>query len=160
MGIRLRSSTVITLFFLAVFLVATIEGWQWPYIGKLMPVYFVAIPGIVFCLIQLYRDLIGWERKNPGEGVQMDEEFMEGLDLRTEVGRTLAFFGWFAGGAVGIWLLGIVIALPLMAFLYMFVEGRERWTASLVMGGCTFLFLWGLFEYLLDIRWPPGILFR
>lgn len=160
MSVRFRPGTVITLFFLMVFLVAVTYGWEWPFIAKLMPVYFIGIPGIAFCLIQLYRDLIGWEPKNPGEGMEMDEVFKEGRDLRTDRVRTLAFFGWFAGGGLGIWLLGIVIALPFMVLLYMLVEGRgEKWMVSLLMSAGVFLFLWGLFEYLLDIHWPPGILF-
>jgi hypothetical protein len=27
------------------------------------------------------------------------------------------------------------------------------------MGICTYLLIWGLFEYMLETRWPPGLLF-
>ena len=73
--------------------------------------------------------------------------------------RTLVFFAWFIGGAMAIWLLGIVIALPLLALLYALVEGREKWPVSLLMTAATFLLIWGLFEYLLEMRWPAGALF-
>lgn len=152
----------LTLFFVAVFLVATRMGWEWPFIAKLMPVYVAAIPGLLLALVQLYRDITGWDgrRRKTGGGVEMDEVSMTGLDKRTEKRRTLVFFGWFIAGALAIWLLGIVIALPLLALLYALVEGRERWTVSLVMAAGTFLLIWGLFEYLLEMRWPPGALFR
>jgi hypothetical protein len=26
------------------------------------------------------------------------------------------------------------------------------------MGACTYALVWGLFEYMLETRWPPGIL--
>jgi hypothetical protein len=39
------------------------------------------------------------------------------------------------------------------------VEGRERWTVSLLMAAATFLLIWGLFEYLLEMKWPAGALF-
>jgi hypothetical protein len=64
------------------------------------------------------------------------------------------------GGALAIWLLGIVIALPLLIFLYILIEGRERSMTALTMTACTYLLLWGLFEYMLESRWPAGLLFQ
>ena len=149
-----------TLFFLLFFLAAVVTGWEWPYIAKLMPVYVAAIPGLLLTLVQLYRDGTGWEGRRGGDGggIEMDEVFMTGLDKRTERRRTLSFFGWFVGAAVAIWLAGIVIALPLLGFLYGMVEGKERWRVSLLMAAGTFAFIWGLFEYLLEMRWPKGML--
>jgi hypothetical protein len=89
----------------------------------------------------------------------MDEVYTAQLESRVEVRRTLLFFAWFIGGALGIWLLGIVIALPVLVLLYALIEGKERWTTSLVMTACTFLLIWGLFEYMLETRWPAGLLF-
>ncbi len=151
-----------TLFFVAVFLVATWIGWEWPYIAKLMPVYVAAIPGLVLALVQLYRDITGWEkgRREGGGGIEMDEVFKSELDQGTERRRTIVFFAWFIGGAVAIWLLGIVLALPLLGLLYALVEGREKWTVSLLMAAATFLLIWGLFEYLLEMKWPAGALFQ
>ncbi|HEV8344474.1 MAG TPA: tripartite tricarboxylate transporter TctB family protein [Candidatus Binatia bacterium] len=152
----------LTLFFVVVFLVATWMGWEWPFIAKMMPVYVAAIPGVLLAVVQLYRDITDWDKRRgkKGGGTEMDEVFMTGLDRRTERQRTIVFFAWFISGALAIWLLGIVIALPLLALLYALVEGRERWTVSLVMAAGTFLLIWGLFEYLLEMRWPPGALFR
>ncbi|HET8669576.1 MAG TPA: tripartite tricarboxylate transporter TctB family protein, partial [Candidatus Saccharimonadales bacterium] len=80
------------------------------------------------------------------------------LDRKTELNRTLVFFGWFAGGAIGIWLLGLVTALPLLVFLYALIEGKEKWYGALIAAVCTYLLVWGLFEYMLETRWPPGVL--
>ena len=55
---------------------------------------------------------------------------------------------------MGIWLLGIVITLPLLCFLYALIEGREKWYTALIMAVCTYLLIWGLFEYMLEARWP------
>ena len=151
----------LTLFFLAVFLVAAWAGRGWPNIAKIMPVYVAAIPGLILVLIQLYREATGWEtrRSRAGGGIEMDEVQDVKLDKQTEFRRTLLYFAWFIGGAVGIWLLGIVIALPLLVLLYTLIEGREKWMTSLVAAGCTYLLIWGLFEYMLESRWPQGLLF-
>jgi Tripartite tricarboxylate transporter TctB family len=151
----------LTLFFLAVFLVAAWAGRDWPAIAKIMPVYVAAIPGLILVLVQLYREATNWEgrRGRAGAGIEMDEVQDVKLDKQTEFRRTLIFFAWFIGGAIGIWLLGIVIALPLTVLLYTLIEGREKWTTSLIAAGCTYLLIWGLFEYMLESRWPQGLLF-
>ena len=150
-----------TYFLFFVFLAATVMGWSWPYIAKLMPVYVAAIPGLILVVAQLARDAFG---KAPaaetGEGsIDMDEVYNTQLESKVEVRRTLLFFAWFIGGALGIWLLGIVIALPVLVLLYTLIEGKESWTTSLVMTARTYLLIWGLFEYMLETRWPAGLLF-
>ncbi|HEY3306205.1 MAG TPA: tripartite tricarboxylate transporter TctB family protein [Candidatus Binatia bacterium] len=149
-------------FFLMVFLVAVWAGWGWPYIAKLMPIYVAAIPGLILVVIQLYRDATDWEGRQSGKGggIEMDEVYDVKLDKAIEIRRTVTFFAWFIAGALGIWLFGIVISLPVLVFLYALVEGKERWITSLVIGACTFAIVWGVFEYMLDSRWPPGVLFR
>jgi hypothetical protein len=150
-----------TLFLVAVFLGAIWWGWEWPYIAKLMPVFVAAVPGFVLGVIQLYREASGVEAEGAkkAEGVEMDDTHKTQLDTKTELRRTLIFFAWFIGGALGIWLLGIVITLPLLVFLYMLVEGREKLMPTVVMAVCTYALIWGLFEYTLEMRWPPGLLF-
>jgi Tripartite tricarboxylate transporter TctB family len=150
-----------TLFLVAIFTVAVWWGWEWPYIAKLMPVYIAAIPGLVLGVTQLIGEASGSEarRAEQAEGVEMDDTTKVELDEKTELRRTLVYFVWFIGGAAGIWLLGIVITLPLLAFLYMLVEGREKLIPSVIMAACTYGMIWGLFEYTLEMRWPPGLLF-
>jgi hypothetical protein len=149
-----------TLFFLVVFLVAAVVGWDWPNIAKIMPVYVAAIPGLLLVLVQLYRDATAWDqRRGKASGaIEMDEVTDVQLGKGIELKRTLGFFGWFVGGALGIWLLGLVIALPLLVFLYTLLEGKEKWYTALIAAGLTYALVWGLFEYMLETRWPPGLL--
>ncbi len=149
-----------TLLFLAIFAGALYWGWQWPYIAKMMPLYVAAIPGLVLTLIQLYRDGTQWEsqEKNRAKGIEMDETHNIKLEKRTELWRTLVFFAWFVAGALGIWLLGLVYSLPALVFLYALIDGREKLHTSLIMATVTYGLVWGLFEYALEMRWPPGLL--
>jgi len=149
-----------TLFLVAIFVGAVWWGWEWPYIAKMMPIYVAAIPGLVLGVAQLFREASGSEarRAEQAQGVEMDDTTKVELDEKTELRRTLTYFAWFIGGAAGIWLLGIVITLPLLVFLYMLVEGREKLMPTIVMTACTYGVVWGLFEYTLEMRWPPGLL--
>ena len=150
----------LTLFFLLVFVVGAVIGWDWPNIAKIMPVYVAAIPGIILVLVQLYREVTGWQgRRGTAGGIDMDEVSDVQLDRQTELRRTLGYFAWFIGGALGIWLLGLVIALPLLVFLYTLIEGKEKWYIALIATACAYALVWGLFEYMLETRWPPGFLF-
>ena len=160
--LKVRASSLLTAFFLALFAAALIVGRQWPLIAKLMSVYVVAIPGFILAVIQLFRELVAWEKPaaEGSQAYQSDEVFDVRLEKRTEVWRTLGFFGWFAGGAAAIWLLGMVIGLPLLILLYTLIEGKEKWRVSLLLSASIFLVIWGLFEYLLEIRWPSGLFFQ
>jgi hypothetical protein len=151
--------TNFALFLLIVFSVATVSGWGWPDIAKIMPVYVAAMPGLFMIIIQIYREATGWETGRSTTSIDMDESGENQLDEATARKRTLAFFAWFIGGALGIWLIGIVYALPLLVFLYALLQGREKLLTSLIIGGCAYLVIWGLFEYMLETRWPSGILF-
>ena len=148
-----------TLFFLVVFSGAIITGWHWPDIAKIMPVYVAAIPGLLLVIVQIYRDATGWEQKRGKTSSAMEMDVGEvQIDKAIELKRTLIFFVWFIGGAIGIWLLGLVIALPALVFLYILLEGRERWYKALIAAGLTYALVWGFFEYMLETRWPPGLL--
>jgi hypothetical protein len=151
-----------TLFMVTLFIGAIWWGWDWPYIAKLMPVYVAAVPGLLLALLQLYRDATAWEQNRPGasdDTIDMDEVHGGIADKQLELRRTLIFFAWFIGAAIGIWLVGIVITLPLLVFLYAYVDGREKLLTSLVMGVVGYGVISGLFEYTLEMRWPAGLLF-
>ncbi len=160
-GWRFEPATLLTLLFLAVFVYAVLIGWEWTFVAKLMPLYVVAVPGLILALVQIYRDVTGSESsgKERTEQVEMEESFREGLDKRVAFRRTLGFFAWFAGAAVAIWLLGITIGLPLFVLLYSLIEGREKWWLALLLAAGCYAFLWGLFEAFFKVIWPSGFLF-
>ncbi len=159
---QFRPASYMTLFFIAIFLWAIVRSWDWPLIAKLMPIYVAAVPCLVMGLIQLSQDTL--VRDTGGatrpDGIEMDETFKEGLNRGVEIRRTLAFFGWLSGGAVGVWLVGIVYSLPLFMLLYMRIEGKEKWWISLTYGVAAYFTVWGLFEGVFKIIWPEGLLFQ
>ncbi len=157
-GFRVNWETLLVLGFLAFFLLAIRIGFDWPFIAKLMPVYIAAVPGAVLALWQLFRVTAGREQTAAG-GIEMDESFSGDLDAASERRRTAAFFAWFVGAALAVWLLGITVAVPIFVFLYCLVEGREKLWIAVLMATIAFLLVWGLFEGVFKVLWAEGVLF-
>lgn len=157
-GFRMSWETLLVFGFLVFFLVAIRLGWEWPFIAKLMPIYIAAIPGALLALVQLFRVTTGRERSAAG-GIEMDEGFSGELESSVERRRTIAFFAWFVGAALAVWLIGITIAVPLFVFLYCLLEGKEKLWIATLMAVIAFLLLWGLFEYVFKVLWAEGVLF-
>ena len=73
--------------------------------------------------------------------------------------RTAGICGWVLGFFAALWLLGIALAVPVTTFLYLKVGAGETWPISLVVTAGLWLFLYGLFVYILQILFPEGWLF-
>jgi hypothetical protein len=153
-------ASILTVFFSIIFAGAIWMGRDWLLMAQLMPVYVVALPGILLALAQLFRELTAAAAvTTEAGGVEMEEAFMKGLERKVEIVRTVRFFAWYGGAAMAIWFFGIVIALPSFVFLYSFFDGREKWWTSVLLAAGAYLLLWGLFEGLFNIVWPTGFLF-
>jgi len=59
---------------------------------------------------------------------------------------------------MAIWLLGFSYAVPLTIFLYLKLAGRENWTTTIAVTFFSWLFYWGLFEKMLNVPFPQGLL--
>ena len=74
-----------TYFLFFIFLAATVAGWSWPYIAKLMPVYVAALPGLILIVAQLARDAFGKASavETTGGSIDMDEVYDVKLEKRS-----------------------------------------------------------------------------
>ena len=59
---------------------------------------------------------------------------------------------------MAIWLLGFSYAVPLTIFAYLRFAGRESWKMTAIVTFCSWLFFWLLFERLLNVPFPEGLL--
>jgi hypothetical protein len=97
------------------------------------------------------------------EGEQMatkqgsvDFQLSENIDRALAGRRTLLGFGWIVGFFLLILLLGFPVAAPLMVFLFLKVQAKERWRISLLLTGVALVFFYGLFVRMLNIPFPAG----
>ena len=123
--------------------------------------WVIGIPTFVLSLLQLARDFAGKQKK---AGSRAGAEFGAGEEAEVEIApalvrqRTLAVISWTVGFFLVIWLLGFSIAVPLTILLYLKVAGKESWLMTALVTFFSWLFYWGLFEYLLNVPFPEGLL--
>ncbi len=127
---------------------------DWPLKSKLFPLV-IAIP--LFCLAtaEALWVLLAKEAAAGGSDFKLSAEQAPEVARR----RTLLAAGWAVGFFGLILLVGFPIAVPVMVFAYLKVQGKEGWIFSAVFTLGVWLFFYGLFELLLHLHFPEGWLF-
>jgi hypothetical protein len=153
-----RTPVLFALFFLLIFIAAVVAARNWYFTAKLFPL-FAGIPGVVFAAIQIWRELTGWESRNAISGVQMDEAYDDTIATPVRRRRTIGFLVWIIGTALGVWLIGLPLALTVSLVAWTRLEGGESWLMAISMGAGILLVVWGVFTQLFGLAWPPGEIF-
>jgi TctA family transporter len=145
-----------TLFTAVVVIMLALALWQSRNFGfraGLFP-WVIATPTVLLALSQFVKDMKG-RRKALG-GAEEGEVVVPPEIARR---RTIAILGWTVGCFLLIWLLGFSWAVPLSIFLYLKLAGWERWPMTLAVTLCSWLFFFVLFEKMLNVPFPEGLLF-
>lgn len=153
-GLQFGYPTIFTAALIVVMALALWQSRNFGYRAGLFP-WAIGIPTFALCFLQLQRDLRGAHRKkeeHPGEEAE--------VEIAPEVvrKRTLDVIGWTVGFFLAIWLLGFSIAVPLTILLYLKIAGKESWLMTAQVTFFSWLFYWGLFERLLNVPFPEGLL--
>ena len=74
------------------------------------------------------------------------------------IGRELQMFGWLAGFAGAILLLGFLFAVPLILYLYLRFDSRESQWLSLAVALAGVVVIYGVFDQLLEVQLWDGFL--
>ena len=114
----------------------------------------IGLPTFVLAVIQLALDARGTHRAAaPAEGGAV------ALDVPADVvrQRSLLILGTILGFAVAIWLLGFLVAIPLVTLLYMKAAG-ESWPLTIGLSVATIVIFYAMFVVWLNIPVPPGLL--
>ena len=131
-----------------------VSAHDWPLKSKLFPLV-IAIP--LFCLAAAEALWVIFG-KNPTASAS-DFKLSEGQPAEVARRRTFLAAGWAIGFFVLIMLLGFPIAVALMVFAYLRIQGKEGWIFSTVFTAAVWFFFYGLFELLLHMHFPDGWLF-
>ena len=77
---------------------------------------------------------------------------------RTEYRREIFIIAWTALMLVGVWLIGLQLAIPIGILVYFFVLDRGSWRRALISGALMYLIIYIIFVRLLATQLPHGIL--
>lgn len=139
------------LFGFAMFAVTGVALWQaraWPFLTGLFPTALGVTLAALLALF-LIRRTVAWVRLGSASAVGFSPE--ESVAVR----RTGAIVGWMVGFLALVWLLGFPVGGTLAAMTYLRATGRERWTATLIMGIAVAVFLM-LLEHTAGVPFPEG----
>jgi len=155
--LKLRPAALFSLVVLIFFCVFLYEAKDWRMQARLYP-YAIGIPMLICAIIQFVMDLRGVKAKESTDGAPMDFQFQQ-VNVSEEEARkrTLTMFGWMFGFFAMIWLIGYVIAIPLMVFTYLKFQSNESWLLSTTLTVIAFAFFYSLFVKLLTLPFPDGV---
>lgn len=156
---KFRPAALFSLIVLIFFCVFVYEAKEWRMQARLYP-FAIGIPMLIFAVVQFILDLKGVKAKESADGAPMDFQFAVQADVSPEQvkRRTITMFSWMFGFFLMIWLLGYVIAIPLMVFSYLKIQSNESWMLSTTLTVIAFVFFYSLFVKLLTLPFPEGLL--
>ena len=79
------------------------------------------------------------------------------LPGKTILTRGFLFFGWMAGFAACMAVIGLIPTVPIFIISFMRIEGREPWKIVIPMAAAVVLLIYVVFDQLLAIPWPPTL---
>ena len=154
--IRFGAAALFTTAIVILLALALWESRNFGYRAGLFP-WVIGIPTLILAIGQLIRDLYG-KKKEKIAGLA--ESVETHIDVPPELvrHRTISILCWTIGCFVAIWLLGFSYAVPLTIFLYLKFAGKENWQITIGVTFFSWLFYWSLFERLLNVPFPEGLL--
>ena len=135
-----------------------ITAMQWPFKTALFPTIvslFIFFGAMAEFLLNFFESKDGVTKQGA-----VDFQLSEDIDQALATRRTLLGFAWIIGFFLLILLLGFLIAVPMMVFLFLKVQAKERWGTSLLLTGLAVVFFYSLFIRLLRIPFPAGWIFE
>jgi putative tricarboxylic transport membrane protein len=155
-GARFNAAALFTLVVIATLALALWQSRNFGYRAGLFP-WVIGTPTLILAFFQLVRDLAGKQKKIRAELAELAEVRVE-ITPQLARRRTISIISWTVGFFVAIWLIGFSYAVPLTIFLYLKFAGKEKWPMTIAVTFFSWLFYWVLFERLLRVPFPEGLL--
>lgn len=149
-----RTSLGLALAIMALSAFGIYSALDWPLKSKLFPLV-ISIP--LFCLATAEALWVILGKTSSASAA----DFKLSADQEPAVARrrTLVAAAWTIGFFLLILLLGFPIAVAVMVFSYLKVQGKEGWLFSVIFTLGVWIFFYGLFELLLHLHFPEGWVF-
>ena len=147
--VRRKEQICFTAFIGLVMLGALFVAKDWPIRASIIIILLGGI-GVVLALVQLALDF----KAARAEGSKVARPTFEVQAIEHE-GRwgSLEIWAWLWGLFFAVHLVGFPIALPLFVFLYVKSYGGS-WLTAIILTAVTGSFLYGVYDYFLNVPWP------
>ena len=151
---KFSSKNLMNLSLMAIAVWVLISAARWPFKTAFFPVMigvFLFFGGAADLLLSLF------EKEKAGKNqTAVDFQLSEDVDPALATRRTLLAFGWVLGFFVLILLVGFTLSVPLLVFLFLKVQAREKWGITLFLTASSLVFFFGLFVWMLNIPFAEG----
>ncbi len=153
---RIRPKGLLSLFFVLLSALAIFMAKDW----RLEIARFPLSVAIVLFMLSSGDLLIVLFLPEKKREAAIDFQSTAGEEVEPSVAfrRTLEIFAWILSFGFLILFLSFYIAIPLFIFLYLKVAGRYRWGFSLLLGAIAWVFFYGLFDRMLHLPFPNGLI--
>jgi TctA family transporter len=154
---------------LCLFIAMIAASLDWSFAARIIPT-IVGTGAILFCSLSLINDVFGLHERNGGGAIAEKSKKIH-MDIASKTAhlptkiilvRGFLFFGWMAGFAACMALIGLIPTVPIFITAFMRLEGREPWKIVIPMAASVVVLIYVVFDQLLAIPWPPtlaGMLF-
>jgi putative tricarboxylic transport membrane protein len=153
-AIRFGPAAVFSLSVIGLLALALWQSRNFGFRAGLFP-WAIGTPTLILACAQLARDLYGRKKKRRGESTETGAHDVAPAEAKQ---RTISIIIWTIGFFLVIWILGFSYAVPLTMLAYLWLAAKERWPIVLSVTFFTWLFYWGLFEKMLNVPFPDGLL--
>ena len=155
---RYNAKHLMNLCLMAIGVGVVIAAVNWPFKTAFFPL-MVSIFLFFGATADLLLNVFGGKEAAAKQG-PVDFQLSEDIDPALATRRTLISFAWIIGFFLLILLFGFTIAVPLLVFLFLKVQAKERWGISLLLTGSSLVFFFGLFVWLINIPFSEGWIFE
>jgi hypothetical protein len=153
-GARFGSAALFTVVVATLLAVALFQSRNFGFRAGLFP-WAIGIPTLLLALVQLGKDTLGREK---AKNALAAWEVAVAVAPKVARQRTVSILIWTVGFFIAIWLLGFSYSIPVAMLLYLKLAGKENWLMTIAVTFFTWLFVYALFERILSIPFPEGLL--
>ena len=163
---RFGAAPAFTVAIVVVIVAAILSSAGWPHDAKIVPLTACGM-ALTAAALNLINELFGREEAAPAHadstveiGAHRVGAHVSDLGLADDVvrARAVVFFAWMAGFIALVWGVGFIPAIALFVFAYMRFGFGEPWPAALGYAAATTLVCYVVFQWALQVAWPPSLL--
>jgi len=146
------------------------QAVHWSFEARIIPT-IVGTVALITCGASLANEIFS---KAPAEVVGLADNKAKAvvtqkihMDIASKTGhlpgdviliRGFIFFGWMVAFLGSMATIGLLPTVPIFVIAYMRLEGREQYRHCIMMAGIMVTLIYGVFDQLLALPWPPTLL--